>query len=91
MVQIVENWAQLVCRLEAMGQGDDHVELDAWIESADDVDGYRNLLRQHMGSRTRIKLRGAGIQLAPGARFAVRARLVDPATAWGEPDTLQML
>ena len=91
MVQIVENRAQLTCRLEAARAVDDHVELDAWIEAADDVDGFRNLLRQHVGSRKVIKLRGAGVALVPGTRFTVRARLVDPATAWGEPETLATL
>jgi hypothetical protein len=91
MVQIVENWAQLTGRVEAARRVDDHVELDAWIEAADDVDSFRNLLRQHVGSRKLVKLRGAGVPLAPGARFTVRARLVDPATAWGDPDTLRIV
>jgi hypothetical protein len=91
MVQIVENWALLTCRLEALRRADDLVELDAWIDAADDVAGFRNLLRQHVGTRKRIKLRGAGVQLAPGARFAVKARLADPATAWGDPATLAVL
>jgi hypothetical protein len=91
MVQIVENRALLTCRLEAVRQAGDHVELDAWIDAADDVDAFRNLLRQHVGTRKTIRLRGAGVPLAPGARFAVQARLVDPATAWGDADTLAPL
>lgn len=91
MVQIVENRALLTCRLEGARQADDHVELDAWIDAADDVDGFRNLLRQHVGARKTIKLRGADAGLAPGTRFTVRARLADPATAWGESGTLAIL
>ena len=91
MVQIVENWALLTCRLEAVRRTGDQVELDAWIEDADDVANVRNLLRQHVGSRKVIKLRGGDVQLAPGARFAVKARLADPATAWGDPATLTVL
>jgi hypothetical protein len=91
MVQIVENWAVLTCRLEAARRVDDHVELDAWIETADDVGNVRNLLRQHVGSRKLIKLRDADVQLAPGTRFSVKARLADPATAWGDPGTLTVL
>lgn len=90
MVQIVENWALLTCRLEAVRRAGGQVELDAWIEAADDVANVRNLLRQHVGSRKVIKLRG-DVQLAPGARFAVKARLADPATAWGDPATLTVL
>jgi hypothetical protein len=91
MVQMVENWALLTCRLESLRQEDQHVELTTVLESVTPVAPYPNLFDSRVGTRLVLKLRGDMPAIAPGAAFSVMARLADNVTAWADPASIKLV
>jgi hypothetical protein len=91
MMQIVENWAWLTCRLESARAAGDHLEIDAVLESADDIADARNLFATLVGQHIAIRLRGDRLPPASGSRFALKARLAGSGTAWGDSASFRLL
>lgn len=90
MVQMVENWAWLTGRLEAVRHEADHLELDVWVESAAPVEHFPNLFQSHVGRRVLIKLRMDGPPLVAGNRVSLKARMTGNASGWADPGTLKL-
>jgi flavin reductase (DIM6/NTAB) family NADH-FMN oxidoreductase RutF len=91
MVQAIENWAWVTCRLVRMHDAGDHVELDVVVEASRDDDKAPNLLANTVGQQLTIKVKGPVPALAPDARFQLRARRAGPANVWGQAETIQPL
>lgn len=88
MVQIVENWAWLTCRLVRIRTVGDHLELDVVVELTGRVESFPNLLESAVGRDLTIMLKGTMPALTAGDRFQIKARRSGPVGTWGDPATL---
>ena len=90
-MQVVENWAWVTCRLEAVHDHGQTAEFEVTVESTDPVPGFPDLLAQHIGKRVRIAL-GISMALAPalppGSRFRIKARVAGPGVIRGDADSI---
>ncbi|QBE62578.1 hypothetical protein [Pseudoduganella lutea] len=90
-MQVVENWAWVTCRLEAVHDAGQVTELEVTVESTGPVQGFPDLLARYVGERVRIRLGtrlGTRPHLPPGSRFRIKARVAGPHAIWGSADTV---
>lgn len=100
MMQVVENWTWLTCRLEALRVANGEVELDVWVEDSQPVDDYADLLGQWVRSKVTLRVAAdpgpAGpLPAAPlptvGQRFTIKARLAGPGIVRAERASLALM
>ena len=94
-MQVVENWAWVTCRLEAVHDHGQTAEFEVTVESTDPVPGFPDLLAQHIGKRVRIALGNwpalaptLAPTLPPGSRFRIKARVAGPGVIRGNADSI---
>lgn len=100
MMQVVENWTWLTCRVDGVRAANGEVELEVWVEDTQPVDGYTDLLGQRVRSKVALRVAadpppGSGVPAGPmpavGQRFTIKARLAGPGIVRAERAGLKLV
>ncbi len=93
MVPIRENWSDAMGRVLSIEPSDrGFVRMQVALDSANDVAGFPNLLRDRVGETMSVELPGATAQatgLASGDRFSARLRLGTGDLAFAHPTLIR--
>lgn len=87
MVQVVENWADLVGRVRAGPRPESQWwTCEVEVEEVRPVDPWPNLLQQYAGQVLSVRLREEVARRLGPDRFVLRARLAGPGVVWAATD-----
>lgn len=90
MVEIVENWAWLECRVVSSKAHDGFVEVEVVLEKSAPHGSYPNLIQKTKDIGTvSIRIKGRDSASDMPERFRIKARRAGPKVIWGDAATLE--
>jgi hypothetical protein len=90
MMEIVENWAWLECRVVTSKARDGFVEVEVVLEKSAPHESYPNLIQKTKDLGTvSIRIKGRDPATDMPERFRIKARRSAPNVIWGDAATLE--
>ena len=90
MMQIIENWSWLDCKLVNISETDEWFEVTAIVEKSENAGSFPNLI-EVSGQPVKIRLKPSFDRAILKTRFRIKARRTAPQIIWGDVASLQLL